>query len=132
MIDYEFLETSLKTSIEYTMPKKIKRAYPNISFTTEPALTTEGFPNVYVHQLESPETDSDIEGKTINNVLYGVQVEVSDNDKKEIARTVVYAVVDIMKKKGFKVLGMPLYSKINNVHIYAARFRRNIAPDDRL
>lgn len=129
MADYEILETSLKTFLQYSMPSNIKKAYKNMSFGTEPATTSQGFPNVYVHQLESPERDSDIEHRTIKNVRAGFQIEVADNDKKEIARTVAYAVVDLMKQKGFDVMTMPVYSKVNNVHVYVSRFRRDIFSD---
>lgn len=129
-MDYEYVENSITTRIKYSLPESIKNKFPDISVENELKTTSQGFPNVYCHELAGVEKDETLAGNKINNMLYSMQIEINSNTTKSDARMVMYAVMDIMKKMSFTAFSMPLYSKNGNIHTYTARFRRNLSPDD--
>ena len=110
---------------------KSKYGMTSLNFSTEESNQSNPiFPFVYVQQLESPEVGMTLANDEINGVLFSFQVDVTDNIKRERAKTVMSEVVRIMKKMRFTVVGMPAPSSSNGVHRMTARFRRTIGGND--
>lgn len=130
MISYETLESDVMTKIKYGLSKDIRSKFPNMSFGNQPADTSQGFPNVDIHQGTAVEKGQTLEGNVINNALIPFTVTVRTNTSKEEARTVIYAIMYFMKASCWNIVGFPVYSKDSNIHTYILNIRRYVAPDD--
>ena len=95
--------------------------------------TSPTFPFIFVQNLTSVERGMDLEGKTINAVMYSFQVDVYDNKSQSRAREVMGEVMNTAKNMSFQVLAIPEFEKQDDgTYRCTARFRRMIGSGDAL
>ena len=90
------------------------------------------FPFVYLQTLPASEIGRDLQGTSVNGVLFGFQAEVYSNKTQNEARKVMSEVTKIMKTMGFEINSMPSFNSTQDVHRMTARFRRSIDENDYL
>lgn len=112
--------------------KKLKEAYPDISFTDDDRAPIEPkFPNVFYKNISSPERGQTLDGKTVNALLHSVQIEVTDNGLTNIVtKEVMDKMCEYMKIKGYEIVGSPEFRNTSTVYRMVARFRRMIGAND--
>lgn len=130
MVDFQYLESSLLTTIEKKVNKRLDGKYPNINFVSEISDDTDyEFPNIYYEELTNSSTATTTE-RDLVAVRYGIQLQVADNKKKSNAKEIAYILIDVLKELGFVINTMPIYSKQAKIHIYILRATRNIGSGD--
>ncbi|MCD7724291.1 MAG: hypothetical protein LUI12_01840 [Clostridiales bacterium] len=125
------IETTIFSVIKTKTYSTLVSKYPNINYTTEETTsTTAKFPNVYVHMISMSEAGQDLQGESVNAVLASVQIDVTANTKKSDAKTVIYAIIDVLKTLRFDIISLPIYTKEDDVHRAVVRARRMIGSGD--
>lgn len=124
---------SIMTRLKVEGNKALKTPYPDINFTDDiKSPTNPKFPTVLAIELPNTEQGNDLSNTTINALLYGMQIEVTDNEKQANVRDVMNEVLKIMKSMRFSVISTPEITYANGVYRSVARFRRMIASGDKL
>lgn len=125
------LESQIFSRVKAYFSERIKKKYPDLSFTTvDKSSTKPKFPTVYIHMLSSPESGSDTEGDNVNAIYAAFQVDITDNQSQSRADEVSKEVLRIMKVMRFQALGMPFHDNTGDTFRTASRYRRMIADND--
>lgn len=132
--DYKLLENTIRTRLQGVIPNSVTNTLEvkRISYSTEIVTEEPSFPHVYVHQIDTIESDAVLEGNEIINALVSFQIEVTSNRSKVDSRDIAYAIITQMKRLCFETTLMPLYTKTDGIHGFTMRFRRYVSPDDTL
>lgn len=123
--------TIVKTRAKQVLGDK----YPQIDFTTN-AQQTEytKFPTVYIHFMPTAELGSDLEGRSVNGVVCGVQIAVTTSKSQGQlgCNEVMYTVLEEFKRLYFYVNMMPEFLNTGNSDTIQsiARCRRAIGYND--
>lgn len=125
------LESQIFSRIKANFSDKIKSKYPSLSFTTSnKSQASPKFPTVYIHFMESQETEETLDGTDVNAVTASFQVDVSDNQSQARADEVAREVLRIMKSMRFRASGMPFHDNSGDTYRTVSRYRRIIASGD--
>lgn len=124
------LESIVTTQLKVRVPKILNNKFPNITFTNEISDDDPIFPNVYIHELEPSEVGNSIANDTIHAVRDTIQIEATSNTTKSDARDIINACVNATKVLKYAIVGMPVYTRNNNLHRYIIRVRRIVANGD--
>lgn len=129
--------TSDITSVVFTRikaigMKKLKTKYPEISFTTSSASSTDPkFPTVYIKRMQGSERGQDLEGTSVNATLCSFQIEVTDNVSDTRTQEVADVIYSIMKSMRFQALGEPFPDNTQKgIYRNVARYQRLIGYGD--
>lgn len=128
------IENIIFTRIKKYGKDKLSNIYPDILFTTTNKNSgTPTFPTVYVHAIGGSERGADLEGKTINAILYSVQIDVYHDKRQDDVKKIMSVMKDIMKGMSFNVISLPENTfESSSVYRSTARFRRTIGSGDKL
>lgn len=119
------------TKVKVGAEKELKTKYPDISFTTSDRVQRDPkFPSVYIKELGSPESGSDLEGNFVYSINSTFQIEVSDSISQERAKRVMDKIVYLMKKMKYKISVSPYPNNTEGVYRVIARFTRNVDWND--
>lgn len=130
-MEFDVLEGIVLTRVKSEFSDKIKKKYPDLTFTTtQKSDQIPKFPTVYIHLLPSPERGQDLSGNSINGIYANFQIEVSDNQNNSRAREVMNEVVRIMKTMRFSINEMPYSDYRDNTYYSLVRARRMIGSND--
>lgn len=129
-MDLQKIEAIVTTQLKIRVPKLTEYQYTKMTFTNDSSDKIPGFPNVYVHEMESTELGNDLENNHIHALRSTIQIIVSANTTKSDAKIVSDACIKAMKALRYTATMMPVYNKDNNVHKYVFRVRRVIASGD--
>lgn len=124
--------TQIESRIFTVVSNRMKKALPNFNLKC----TTDGqadgpayFPTVYFHELQPYEIGKDLTNKTVNALVYTMQIDVYAKNKKD-AKTIINEAVMQMKALSFDVTTFPVELSDGNVVQDTARFRRIIGGGD--
>lgn len=127
----KYIKSKTFTKIKTEGTKRLKDTFPNIFFTTSSKTSTLAkFPTVYVRQLQWTEQGADLEGRYINGILAGFQIEVTDNESENNVDTVADVILGIMKELRFTVVGSPFSENTGSEYRNVARYQRMIGAND--
>lgn len=130
---YENIFPSIMTRLKVESKKALGSTFTDLEVTDEiVAPTNPSFPTILALELPNTEQGNDLVNVDIVALMYGIQIEVTDNKKQANAKQVMNEVIKIMKSMGFSVLSMPEITYANNVYRLVARFKRIIANGDNL
>lgn len=130
---YENIFPSIMTRLKVESKKALSSTFADLEITDEiVAPTNPKFPTILALELPNTEQGNDLQGIDIVALMYGVQIEVTDNKKQANAKRVMNEVIKIMKSMRFSVIQMPEITYANGVYRSVARFRRMIASGDNL
>lgn len=130
---YENIFPSILTRLKVESKKALGSTFTDLEVTDEIVTPTNpSFPTILAVELPNAEQGNDLVNVDIVALMYGVQIEVTDNKKQANTKRVMNEVIKIMKSMGFSVLSMPEITYTNNVYRSVARFRRIIASGDNL
>lgn len=125
------LESQIFSRVKANFSERIKKKYPDLSFTTvDKSSTKPKFPTVYIHMLSSPESGNDTEGDNVNAIYAAFQIDITDNQSQSRADEVSKEVLRIMKSMRFQALGMPFHDNTGDTFRTSSRYRRMIADND--
>lgn len=125
------LESQIFSRIKANFSERIKKKYSDLNFTTSNRAPTKAkFPTVYIHFMESQETEETLDGTDVNAVTASFQVDVSDNQSQARADEVAREVLRIMKSMRFRAVGMPFHDNSGDTYRTVTRYRRIIASGD--
>lgn len=125
------IETQVFSRIKYGFSERVRKAYPDLNFTTSDRASTEPkFPTVYVHLMQSLEIGSTLEGTDLVAMNASFQIEVTDNQSSARADEVSREVLRIMKVMRFRASGMPFRDNTGDTYRTVARYQRVIADGD--
>lgn len=125
------LESQIFSRIKANFSDRIKKKYPDLSFTTSDKTPTKAkFPTVYIHFMESTEIGSDLEGTSINGITATFQIDVTDNQSQSRADEAAKEALRIMKTMRFKVVGMPFHDNSGDTYRTISRYRRPVGAGD--
>lgn len=130
MSQLDMIESIVNTRLKYGISSDIKAKYKDINFTTETSTNPPKFPNIYTQELEPVEIGNSLANNKVNGVRSTIQLTVTTNTSKKDSKEVAYACVDVLKECRYNIVGMPNYRKLNDVHTYIIRARRNICVGD--
>lgn len=97
-----------------------KPIYPMLNFTTSDKEGYSKFPTVYIHFLPSTELNPTLDRKGANGFNCGIQIEVytvdglTDYGAEGDANTVMYAVLEVLKRLSFEINSTPEFMNTNN------------------
>lgn len=128
---YEQVESRVLTLVRYRMQRALQgKTSKNIKFTSDgESDAAPYFPTCYIHALQAMETGGDLEGRTINGMVFTIEVQTYCRDRQECIMIMNEAVYQ-MKQLAFEATAMPIVSTTNNVANGVARFRRTIGAGD--
>lgn len=130
---YENIFPSIMTRLKVESKKALGSTFTDLEVTDEIVTPTNpSFPTILALELPNTEQGNDLVNVDIVALMYGIQIEVTDNKKQANTKQVMNEVIKIMKSMGFSVLSMPEITYANNVYRSVARFRRIIANGDNL
>ncbi len=125
------LENKFYTIIKHKTETKLKTKYPNINYTTtaSPKDGDTRFPTVYMHSLSLSEKGMTTEGKEVQAVTFGMQVECYTNKSQSEANAVITEIAFAFKELGFEINKFP---EIDNGSAYRSvmRVKRTICGND--
>lgn len=125
------IESIVFSRVKNSVNKKLKKKYPNLSFTTSNKIGANvKFPYCYIHLINSSETYMDTEGENVNAVSTTFQIEVNDLDSQDRAKEVSFEIAEVMKKMRFRLIGFPYADNTDSNFRIISRFRRTIGYDD--
>ena len=126
------LETKIFSLIKAKTYTKLKDTYPKICITNSDRSNSEPqFPTVYIHELTPTETNSDLEQNQINSVIETIQVDVTTNESKKVAKDVLTEIAKEFKKMSFSIIAMPSFDDDKKIFSATARFRKIINATDK-
>lgn len=126
------LETKIYSLIKARTYTNLKKIYPKIFFTnTDRSSTEPQFPTVYIHELPTGETNTDLENDRINSVIETIQVDVTTNENKNDAKKVLAEITNEFKKMSFTIISMPTFDNDKTIYRATARFRKVINATDK-
>lgn len=124
--------SQIESRIFTLVTTRMKRNLPNFKLRC----TTDGqsngpsyFPTVYIHELQPIEAGQDLTNRTVNALIYTMQIEVFAKSKSD-AKTIMSEAVLQMKALSFDVSAFPVEMSDGNVVQSVARFRRVIGGGD--
>ena len=128
---YEQVESRVLTLVRYRMQRALQgKTSKTIKFTSDgESDAAPYFPTCYIHALQAMETGGDLEGRTINGMVFTIEVQTYCRDRQECIMIMNEAVYQ-MKQLAFEATAMPIVSTTNNVANGVARFRRTIGAGD--
>ena len=128
---YEQVESRVLTLVRYRMQRALQgKTSKTIKFTSDgESDAAPYFPTCYIHALQAMETGGDLEGRTINGMVFTIEVQTYCRDRQECIMIMNEAVYQ-MKQLAFEATAMPIVSTINNVANGVARLRRTIGAGD--
>lgn len=130
---YENIFPSIMTRLKVESKKALGSTFANLEITDEIVTPTNpSFPTILGIELPNAEMGNDLQNLDIVALMYGVQIEVTDNKKQANAKRVMNEVIKIMKSMRFSVAQMPEVTYSQGVYRSVARFRRMIASGDNL
>lgn len=130
---YENIFPSIMTRLKVESKKALGSTFADLEITDEIVTPTNPkFPTILALELPNTEQGNTLENVDIAALMYGVQIEVTDNKKQANAKQVMNEVVKIMKSMRFSVVQMPEVTYSQGVYRSVARFRRMIANGDNL
>lgn len=130
---YENIFPSIMTRLKVESKKALGSTFADLEITDEIVTPTNPkFPTILALELPNTEQGNTLENVDIVALLYGIQIEVTDNKKQANAKIVMNEVVKIMKSMRFSVVQMPEVTYSQGVYRSVARFRRMIANGDNL
>lgn len=130
---YENIFPSIMTRLKVESEKALGSTFTDLEITDEIVTPTNPkFPTILALELPNTEQGNTLENVDIAALMYGVQIEVTDNKKQANAKRVMNEVVKIMKSMRFSVVQMPEVTYSQGVYRSVARFRRIIADGDNL
>lgn len=130
---YENIFPSIMTRLKVESKKALSSTFTDLEITDEIVTPTNPkFPTILALELPNTEQGNILENVDIAALMYGVQIEVTDNKKQANAKSVMNEVVKIMKSMRFSVVQMPEVTYSQGVYRSVARFRRIIADGDNL
>lgn len=125
------LETRVFSRVNNKVKSALRSKYPDLNCVdTDKQEANPKYPKVYIHELESPEIGSDLEGIDINGVLSSFQITCFSNSTQDVNKEVMNEVIKVMKSMRYKVIGLPHNENDNGLYIRIARFRRPIGNGD--
>lgn len=125
------IESIVFSRLKNAVNKKLKKKYPDLSFTTSNKIGSNvKYPYVYVHLMDSPERGNNLEGDIISGVYASFQIEVNDLESQERAKDVAFCITEEMKKMRFQTTMFPYANNTDSNFRVITRFRRTIAQDD--
>lgn len=124
--------TRIKNEFSSTLKTKYKMTDVDNFSTVGSSDTPAVFPFVCIQLLPGAELGQDLDGTSINAVLFTFQIDVTDNQKKEIAKDVMEEVKRIMKSMRFSINSMPSFNDTKDTHKATIRCRRVIGEGDKL
>lgn len=125
------LETSIYAKLRKKLLTKFKTKYPILetSITTDDSTMVTKFPTVYFHVMSGFEKGQDLEGTSINAIMYTIQIDVSSKER-ETTREIMSEVVNIMKSMSFSVIALPEFNNQDDIKRQVVRVRRLIGAND--
>lgn len=127
----KYIKSKVFTRVKTIGTERLEKQFPNINFTTSSkASTMPKFPTVYVKQLQGAEQGQTLEGTSINGIMAGFQIDVTDNQSENNAYTVADVVLEIMKSMGFDVIGSPFSDDTGDGYRVTSRYQRIIGAND--
>ena len=127
------IENIIFTKVKKVVSDELSGKYPKLKFTTtDNASGSPTFPCVYIHELPGVERGGDLENKSINAVLYTMQIDVFANSSQEDAKRVMRSVVLAFKELGFTIYQMPEFKNESSIYRQVVRVRRLIGNGDSL
>ena len=128
---YEQVESRVLTLVRYRMQRALQsKTSKTIKFTSDgESDAAPYFPTCYIHALQAMETGGDLEGRTINGMVFTIEVQTYCRDRQECIMIMNEAVYQ-MKQLAFEATAMPIVATTNNVANGVARFRRTIGAGD--
>lgn len=125
------LDNIIFTRIDTKLNKALLKKYPDLYVTNSDLNTgVAKFPTVYVHVMPGIEQGNDLDGSTINAVLYALQLEVTSTNQTQ-TKDVMAELINVMKEMRFQVTAMPEFKNINTLYRQVCRVRRVIGADDK-
>lgn len=129
-MDLNQMENIITSQLSVRVPKILDGKYPSISFTNQLTDETPKFPNVYIHDMGSPEVGNSIPNRVVHAKRFSFQIDVTTNTTKTDAHIVAMACLQVMKQLGFWTVDGLRYIRENNLHRFVFRARRVIANGD--
>lgn len=128
---YEQVESRVLTLVRYRMQRALQgKTSKTIKFTSDgESDAAPYFPTCYIHALQAMETGGDLEGRTINGMVFTIEVQTYCRDRQECIMIMNEAVYQ-MKQLAFEATAMPIVATANNVANGVSRFRRTIGAGD--
>lgn len=122
---YSGLESKIYTYIKTKL--KDNKA---VSVSCDENSTNLKFPCVLVKEADGYEQGADLEGSTINALMYTIQITVTSNVSKSEATKIMASVIPHMKSLRFYMVSMPIVLQDANKYYSVARFRRLVGSGD--
>lgn len=125
------LDNIIFTRINVKLNKALSAKYPDLYVTNSDLNTgVAKFPTVYIHVMPGVEQGNDLDGNTINAILYSIQLEVTATNQTH-TKEVMAELINILKEMRFQVIAMPEFKNQNTLYRQVLRVRRVIGADDK-
>lgn len=126
------IESIVFSKVKNKAEKQLKDKYPNIVFTTtdKPVDSSTSYPTVFIQELAGAERGQDLEGKTINGIMYSSQVEVITNKSQREAKAVMAVIASIYKELCFEIASTPSFNNGSNYYRCIIRVSRIFGQGD--
>lgn len=125
------LDNIIFTRIDTKLQKALLKKYPDLYITNSDLNTgVAKFPTVYIHIMPGIEQGQDLDGRTINAILYSIQLEVTSTNQTH-TKEVMAELINVMKEMRFDVIAMPEFRNQNTLYRQVCRVRRVIGADDK-
>lgn len=123
--------TNLESKIFTIVKARLKKSYADAVFVTiDENNTKTKFPSVLIKEMDGYEQGMDLQGETINALLYTMQITVTSDKTKKEATKIMSDVIPIMKSLRFTLVSLPVVLQDTNKYYSVARFRRMIGSGD--
>lgn len=125
------LDNIIFTRVDVKLKNALGTKYPDLYVTNSDLNTgVAKFPTVYLHVMSGIEQGNDLDGSTINAVLYSIQLEVTSTSQTH-TKEVMAELISIFKQMRFQVIAMPEFKNQNTLYRQVCRVRRVIGANDK-
>lgn len=127
------MENKIYNNIKVQGTAKLKKKYPNITFTdSDRSSTTPKFPTVYIKKMQGASKGRSLQGNSLNAATFPYQIEVTTNTTQDDAEEVADVIADIMVSMGFDAVGTPFPDNSGDAFRVVARYERIIGAKELL
>ena len=131
-VDLDMLDSQILTlMINYVTANLSKPRLTTKNFTTTKSNPSDSeLPSIYLKQLPSIETATDLENDEFRGGLFTYEVKVTSNVSQTEVKNIMNVVTRAMKSMGFNGTSLPVYADTDNLHVKIARWQREFDDGD--
>ena len=125
------IESRVFTIVKGKTEKTVRKKFPTAKYTTsDTSDQTAVFPTIFIHELESPEDDMDLECGEVNSIYCTFEVKVTVDSKREDAKWIAKQITEAFRTLKFHTVMFPLTTGHNATYETIVRVRRLIGNND--